>query len=97
MKIKDKYLILGYDYNVVVADLRKLGGIINPARSDCQLQKIYIASNQHQQQIESSLIHEFIEIINTANHLDLTETQVCTLETGLYQTLKNNDMFNENE
>lgn len=42
---------------------------------------------------ESTLLHEVIEVINDLNELGLKHWQICVLETGLYQVLKENKIF----
>lgn len=44
-------------------------------------------------QSRSTLLHEVIEFINMALELKLKHGQICGLETGLYQVMKENKNF----
>jgi hypothetical protein len=80
--------ILGYDYEI---DLTKNNEEIGASgRMHSVKQLIQIASNNTQQQAESTLLHEIIESLNY--HLDLTleHNKIMSLEAGLYQTLTDN-------
>ena len=89
IKIIKKLKIAGYEFEVILKDRTKDGS----ERSGSMLfsrQIIWIDSNQNKEQQESSLLHEIIEVINMANDLNLNHQQICVLEVGLYQVLKDN-------
>lgn len=60
--------------------------------SDTVPSKIYINSSACESQQASTVLHEIIENINSNCDLQLNHTQVSTLETVLYQVLKDNKL-----
>jgi len=53
-------------------------------------QLILIATNQCEEQKISTVLHEIIEVLNYSFNLKLNHNQIFSLESGLYQTLKDN-------
>lgn len=53
---------------------------------------IRLNPNQSASQRESTLLHEIIEAINAQQKIGLTEEQICQIESGLYQVLKDNNL-----
>lgn len=89
MQIPKTIKIGGYTYEVI-EDNANLNGRGGSGQHDAMDQKIWIDSTQHQEQKESTLLHEIIEAINSLNNLELNHQQICALETNLYQVLKDN-------
>lgn len=77
--------ILGYDYTVKGVDLSERDCI--GRQSANKLEILYEAMGICRQMQESTVLHEVIEAINYHLKLGLTEQQIMSLETGLYQTL----------
>lgn len=93
MIIPDKLKIIGRDYKVkfdprLVMDdgsaaLGHHKGAINAI----------IINSSYPAEIQSmTLLHEIIEAINHNFELGLEHNQICTLEEGLYQVLKDNNL-----
>ena len=80
--------ILGYDYTVIsnedIANMGAWGRCHQPSLT------IHIANDLVQQQLESTLLHEIIEAINTALELGLQENCIMSLEASLYQVFRDN-------
>ena len=89
MKIPKEIKICGYDFEVILRN-RKEDGIDVSGSMRLSEQKLWIDTNQCQEQRESALIHEIIEAINMVNDLNLSHQQICVLENNLYQVLKDN-------
>ena len=60
--------------------------------SDIVPNKLYISSACSHGQQESTLLHEIIEYINSTCNLGLVHNQMATLETMLYQVLRDNKL-----
>ena len=58
----------------------------------CAEQYIEISTKYPAECQESTLLHEIIEVINDLNELGLKHHQICVLETGLWQVLKENGL-----
>lgn len=58
----------------------------------CAEQYIEISTKYPAECQESTLLHEIIEVINDLNELGLKHHQICALETGLWQVLKDNKL-----
>lgn len=96
MKIPKKLKIGGHIYPIKVEDRVAKGGIDKCGTSNVYSKMgIWIDSTIGKSQQESTLIHEIIEILNSNNNIELTETQICVLEAGLYQVLKDNKLLKE--
>lgn len=77
--------ILGYDYSVDMSDdQRHLG---SAGECDTGIQRIRIASDQHDQAKCSTALHEIIEALNYHLALKLEHNIIASLESGLYQVL----------
>ncbi len=59
-------------------------------RVNCKTSKISIASNMPEDVAASILLHEILHVIDDYNHLELSETQVASLSTGLFSCLRDN-------
>ncbi len=85
--------IFGYEYSVTVdADRNKEHGASARGSANAYYQKIWIDGAQPFEGMKSTLLHEIIEAINDHFTLDLKHPVICTLETALYQVLKDNDL-----
>lgn len=88
-KIKDKIKIGGFDYKYIEEEnlTRDYG---NLGQSCANNLTIIVDKSMPEQQKESTLIHEILEQINCNYELSLNHSQICTLETALYQVYKDN-------
>ena len=93
MKIPQKLKIAGQIYEIIERDRNEKDGTDNLGTSRPYRNKIWIDSSQPQSQKESTFLHEIIEIINSLYRLELKESGICTLETALYQVLKDNKLL----
>jgi hypothetical protein len=94
MKITDKVKIGGYDYKVILdANLSRNKGFQGTQCANSL--EIEIDSGLPIQNQESTLIHEIFEAINYHYELKLEHNIISTLESALYQVVKDNpDIFN---
>ena len=77
--------ILGYDYCIVKCDAPDwIGGF---GRHHPKSQSIQIASEMHEQEAISTLLHEIIEALNYHLQLSLSHPTIMSLEAGLFQVL----------
>lgn len=76
--------ILGYDYRIVLTDA------IVGATGEwiAKTQTVRIAADQVEQQIESTLLHEIIEVINYHLELGIEHKAIMAMEAALYQVLR---------
>lgn len=92
MKIPSKLNILGKTFKVSVqeigSDQEEVSGLCRPA-----MQEILINERLPQEAQETTLIHEIIEAINEFMELKLKHPQITSLETGIYQVLKDNKLL----
>ena len=88
MRIPKQIKGYGFVYPIFQKKNYKWLGTINHKKGYIVLQK-----NQHHCRKESSLLHELIHMVSSENDLNLKETQVNLLETGLYQILKDNKLL----
>ena len=93
MKIPSKIKISGIWFTILFRDTAKDEQVENHGYSDFSNCKIVIDSRLHQQEQESTLIHEIIEVINYRNELGMEHKQIMTLENNLYQVLKDNNLL----
>lgn len=94
MKIPKTLKIGGHIYKVILRDRMKNDGADELGTANIFThQKIWINKCQQNSQIESTLFHEIIEVINALHKLNLSETVICSLETGLYQVLSDNRLL----
>jgi len=78
-----KIRILGYEHTV---EIKPIGG--GAGRAILGFQTIELDSNLCEEQMDSTLIHEVVEQINSHLALGLDEIQICGIETGIYSFLK---------
>jgi hypothetical protein len=94
MRLLKEINILGRKIKVEYFDFDKaLGNNKLTGNSDGIQQTIQIDSSLHREHQESTLLHEALHILSYYLHLDLDEAMVGRLESGLYQILKDNDLF----
>lgn len=94
MKLPSKLKIGGHIYPVTIQDRLKNAGTDKLGSSNVYYEiGIWLESRQTQTQLESTLIHEILEIINSLNKLGLDEHTICVLETNLYQVLRDNNLL----
>lgn len=80
--------ILGYNYEIrrdKTADEIGASG-----RHRVKSQVIQVASDQCDEQKESTILHEIIEALNYSLELEIKHSSIMALEAGFYQTLKDN-------
>ncbi len=84
----ERMKILGYRYRIIrkhnIDDLGAMGTF------RAKPQKISIASDLTQQQVESTMLHEIIEALNYHLALGLEHPVIMRLEAALYQCLVDN-------
>jgi hypothetical protein len=80
--------IFGHDYKVSCD--KESSEMASMGRIHVEQLRIQIASNLPQSQKESTMLHEIIESIDAHCELGLNHQQICGLESGLYQILKDN-------
>lgn len=97
MKIPKKIMIAGIPYQIIMRDSdrdgmseRDLAGL-----SDTKHCKIFIDTGISKEKQESSFIHELIHVICYHYAIVLEERDVMCFEAGIYQTLKDNDLFSK--
>ena len=93
MDIPSKIKIGGHEIKIVeIIDLDNLDNVGRWVKTKNEIQ---IEKNQSQSQKESTLLHEIIEAINDLYELDLNKDyhKITTLETALYQVLKDNNFI----
>ena len=96
MKIPETIKISGHIYTVkIVTDRIAQDGSHNPASSWQKNNTIWIDGAQCQQRQETSLMHEILEMIDYDFGLKFEHNVINTLETALYQVLKDNNLLRE--
>lgn len=95
MKIPKKLKIGGHIYRVKFRDRHVEDGVDTAGNCLCTQTTIWIDKTAKQSQQESTFFHEIIEAINGESELKLEHTQICALEFGLYQVLKDNHLLKE--
>jgi hypothetical protein len=95
MKIPNSIKIGAYTYKILkINDRQSKDGSPNPATINTRKQIIWIDAYQHQEQQESSLIHEILEVLDYQFQLKLDhDNQLSVLEAGIYQVLKDNKLI----
>lgn len=88
--------ILGYDYTISVIDSTQYNGS-NCGFCDSAKQHIRLSDDLSQDMRNSTLLHEILEALNYHLELKLEHPQITSLEAGLYQTLKDNNLERFNE
>jgi len=89
--IPETLKIFGHNYIVRMHDDGVLGNN-NLGTFLGRQTEILINRRQSKTQMESTLLHEIIEVINSHQGLGLKHKQINRLETGLYQVLKDNEL-----
>lgn len=87
-----KLKILGHNYEIVYHDDRDTGNSALGTQWEKYL-KLWIKSDQARTKMESTLLHEVIEAINSELALELDHSMICRLEAGLYQVLRDNKLW----
>jgi len=77
----------------LIYEVRQVLGLADSGNQDDSNLVILLNKGLKQEQKESTLLHEIIEAINSANDLGLTHQTIQTLEASLYQVLKDNDFI----
>jgi len=85
--------IAGYNYKIIYSDdLLATSGLMG--EFDKTKGEITIDTHLTDEQKKSTLLHEIIEAINYHFDLNLEHNKIMTLETALYQVLKDNNEIN---
>ena len=92
MKIPQTLKIGGINYQVIVENPR-MHGCNGVGTNNDGVAIITISNTANRQVQESTLFHEMIEAINGTNDLQLSHQTISTLETSLYQILRDNDLL----
>ena len=82
----------GHQIEVIVRDAESVGSR-DAGLANLRLNKIWVDARQNKSQREATLIHEIIEAINYHYELGLEHHKICTLETSIYQVLKDNPQY----
>ena len=85
MKIKNTIRVLGKDYEV-----KYIKGLADFGSTDFNTNTILIKEDMTDENKQSVVLHEILEIINEANDLNLKHQDIQTLEAGLFSVYKNN-------
>lgn len=65
-------------------------GVGAMGRVNCKTAKISIAKDMPEDIMACTLLHEIFHFIDDSNNLELTETQITSLSTGLFGCLRDN-------
>ena len=97
MKIPDNIRVNGTDYLIdLVEDVKDdIHGADYIARVLFKENKIRILNSYKIERKFRALLHEVIHIIDEDIKVGLEEEQICRLEAGLYQVLRDNDFLKE--
>ena len=93
MKIPKKLKIGGHWYKIILQNRAEQGGSDKLGTSLVYKNTIFLDNSASETHQESTFLHEILEIISVLNKMDLTETQICVFETGLYQVLMDNRLL----
>lgn len=93
MKIPKQLKIGGHIYKVILHDRMEKGGSDKLGTSYVYKNRIFLDNKVSPSQLESTLLHEILEVINSLNNIGATEEKICQFETGLYQVLKDNKLL----
>lgn len=85
MKNKDTIRILGKDYEV-----KYIKGLADFGSTDFNSNIILIKEDMTDENKQSVILHEILEILNEANDLNLKHQDIQTLEAGLFSVYKDN-------
>lgn len=89
-KIPSKIKIGGYTYEVIVEKREVNHGTNSFGSANTRYLRILIEEDLPQQQKESTLIHEIIEMIDSNFDLQLSHQTISTISDSLYQVLVDN-------
>ena len=98
MKIPNKIKVAGHLYRIKYDDKRlskeNIVAEVNHDKNEIALCEYYHTTKRAKSEIEESLLHEILHIIDTNyNDHSLKEKQVKRLAIGLHQVLKDNFKF----
>ena len=85
MKNKETIRILGKDYEV-----KYIKGLADFGSTDFNSNIILIKEDMTDENKQSVILHEILEILNEANDLNLKHQDIQTLEAGLFSVYKDN-------
>lgn len=88
MKIKPKIRIAGRDFEV-----KYIEGLADDGSTDFTNNIILIRDELSEENKQTTLLHEIIECINSIYDLNLNHQTIQTLEAGLFQIYKDNELL----
>ena len=92
-KVKSRSLnIMGKTYRLIYKPLRDADGIYTYGISHHAKEKIEINARSSKCQQKATLLHEIIHCISGETGLRLKESQISTIASALYDTLKRNGL-----
>lgn len=92
--MKKQLNICGHDYKLIFKDIEKEEADSNSGYCVVSGNKIVVNKNLPISQQESTIVHEALEAINFLFELNLEHNKIMTLETALYQFMKDNYKIN---
>lgn len=81
-------------YDLIVDDLDNYGFEVS-GKLDTLKQKLFINTKNTKEDQYSTVIHEFIEAVDSFNEMNLSHKDITILEIGLYQMLSDNGFLNK--
>ena len=89
VKRQSKLNICGIDYDIeYVHDRAKSHGIFAGGSEHSWRTKIWIDTDQSEERIGWTLMHEVMEAINSANELELSHPKLSAIASGMYGVFK---------
>ena len=80
--MRSEIKILGHIYNISMRENMRSSG------KSCLVDlQIYLDEDQSDSQMIATLLHECIEMINAQLELSMEHSQICGIETGIYQVM----------
>lgn len=92
MNIPNKVKIGGHNYAIKFKNLDRDEQASNCGYCKPSLNEIVINTEITGQQQASTLLHEIIEVINWLNQLELEHHKIQSIESTLYQVLRDNNL-----
>ena len=94
MKIKSRYKIGQFWYKVIKLNILKSAGLSDVSgASSSQFKRIFIDTEETEQEQEATLIHETLEEINKIYDVGLNHHQIELLEITFHQWLTENRLL----
>lgn len=84
--------ILGLNFDVKIVDNHNYGDLAM-GRSDTKNQEINLIGKMKEETQLTCLLHESIHVISEKTGIELTESQVLCLESGIFDLIRSNKPF----